>query len=649
MYLQIIVRFSSRINMQRCSTKYAYKKYDNFQMRLNLIWPRTPKNFPFYHPSIRFKWKKYFIPSWPVIYHCMELICLLYFYQFIVTPTIDFCYLNRDVFVDAFYPDIEEGDEPITRISDITDYFEQIVDSLDALIDDSFMDIYISNISYPNIDSNTHFSTETPIWCEIAYLNGSTFYVPFDLDELDFDNQFFKHLDHINVYIDFYIFSNSPEVAGCSRWKFQSSIYSKVGSSQFSIIPEIQRVQCDKSLISHQYSTPIVNHSKIQHKKFNILPETSQKVGIDSKSEVHLNIIREFQDKIQQKAELNKKKKLTPTFARSIKAIKERRKHHRHHKRLSLSRQAKFHSIHQSNTNSIKSKKFTKFTKNFFHDSKRQNKKLIPKQNKLIYQNSLKIYRATYQFSVILIFISFIHFICIFVRFHQSTRVHFDWISTQNDYKRLNVIHQIHFTIGYWSIIDLISTILVFISSFLLFMDTFKLTQFPSQSVIEFISVSMFVTIIRFSQWLGGYLPFYQLIVILREAFMKLVYIIISILPIVTGLSLFGIFVFGYVENSYETFRYLVQRMITSGMGDSIDDFFIITDDGTEVTVYLGFLYVGVITALGMWIVFTSCIATVSYVHQNYIVARDSYWRNSSDESSDSQEMETSKNEMIVT
>ena len=73
---------------------------------------------------------------------------------------------------------------------------------------------------------------------------------------------------------------------------------------------------------------------------------------------------------------------------------------------------------------------------------------------------------------------------------------------------------------------------------------------------------------------------------------------------------------------------------------DSIDDFFIIINDGTERTAWLGFFYVGVITAAGMWIVFTSCIATVSYIHEVHVVSRDESWKPSTDESQSESEIE---------
>ncbi|KAH0788705.1 hypothetical protein GPJ56_007387 [Histomonas meleagridis] len=210
-------------------------------------------------------------------------------------------------------------------------------------------------------------------------------------------------------------------------------------------------------------------------------------------------------------------------------------------------------------------------------------------------------------------------------------------VKSTPEYRHLNTKDQYHFSIGYWRTIDLISTIFTISSSIYLFSDSLVMTQFPSQVSIEFISVTTFFSFVRLNQWFGSYLPFYQLIVILREAAMRLVYLVIGILPIVTGLSLFGIFTFGFIDDSFETFRYLVQRMITSGMGDSIDDFFIIIDDGTNRVAWLGFFYVGVITAAGMWIVFTSCIATVAYIHQVHIVSRDSYWESSYDTESESE------------
>lgn len=594
-------------------------------MRIRFLTPKSQEDLPYSHPGLKNNWKFYYMPPWSLIYHLLELFCLFCFYFFVTTPTIDFCFLNRQVFVDAFYPDYDYPDEPITTLDEITDYFESVVESIDSFITDSFMDIYIStryldesvNRRVKNIIKNNNHSGEIdwPILCEILFLNGTKIYQPLDLDEMEFDLQFFYHLSSITISLDFYVFSKSPNVQGCSRWQIQSEIYADEGFSQFSIIPSIDRIQCNNSFIA----------TKAQMKKF------SQKI-----KQLELKIKNETASlKNQENQEKSRKKphrSINPSFKKEISKIKKRRmkrktkKTPKYKKHYNLHLKQKDPSINKSIFN-LKPKDIMNIDKFYIQKSKN---KFQDDDDHIIYQNSLKIYRTTKHLSIILSATSFLHLIIMCCRFRSQFKKHIELTVTNNDYRQIPTIAQFHYTIGFWPMIDFISTIVVLSSSIYLFYDTFSMTQFPSQGAIEFMSAGMFISFIRFNQWFGSYLPFYQLIIILREAFMRLFYLVVSILPIVTGLSLFGIFIFGFIEDSYQTFRYLVQRMITSGMGDSIDDFFIITDDSTDFTAWLSFFYVGIITALGMWIVFTSCIATVSYVHHNSILNKDANLRSDS-------------------
>jgi hypothetical protein len=82
-----------------------------------------------------------------------------------------------------------------------------------------------------------------------------------------------------------------------------------------------------------------------------------------------------------------------------------------------------------------------------------------------------------------------------------------------------------------------------------------------------------------------------------------------------------GIFIFGLVGPYYTfgSFEHLAQRFITSGIGDSIDDFFIVSSNDTDLVDWLSFLYVGAVTAGEMWLIFTSYIATVEWIHEDIV------------------------------
>ena len=527
-------------------------------LRVRFVAPRRFHDSPFVHGGPKIQWKRFYQPPWLTLYHIVEVFSLLLIYGFLSTKTIYYYYMHRQVFVDAFYPDYEDEDTPISTITEITDYFDDVVESLNDILTDSFMNITLSN-SYS-------------ILYKIQWRNGSSSVWEDEYGEIDQD--FFTHISSLTLSLDFLTLSDEKSTKGCSRWLVQSQIYAKEGQSVFSIVPSIKRQHCPAEVI-------------IRH-------DLKDKVSVGASPErkaIGSSLRFEKSRPLPGWRHLNKVKQNT---------LKKRS--FKHEKKV------------RSEKPRAKLLEFPRWTvKPTFR------------------RPEIPIWRMSFEFSVRLTMIACLHLVFLSLRIRKDFLVHMTWMKTSPDYRHLPTLQQYHFSIGYWKTIDLISTVMVIAASSFMLHDCYSMTQFPSQAVIEVLGVATMLSVIRFSQWFGSYLPFYQLIVIIREACIRLMALIISILPIVTGFCLWGIFTFGFIDDSFETFRYLVQRMITSGMGDSIDDFYIIIDDGTELTSWLCFFYVSMITAAGMWIVFTSCIATVSYIHQTHIVKRDSYWESSSD------------------
>lgn len=528
-------------------------------LRVRFVSPASFEDTPFSHGGPKIQWKRFYQPPWLTIYHFVEVFSLLMIYAFLSTRTIYYYYMHRQVFVDAFYPDYEYEDTPISTIGEIIDYFDAVQESLNDILTDSFMKINISN--------------PYEILYKIEWRNGT--FSEWENEYEEIDQEFFMHIKSITLSLDFITISNEPGTRGCSRWLVQSEIYSKEGQSVFSIIPSIKRSHCPIEIL-------ILDRA----------PEPRLLSATKPKRTQHSNLRFE-------------KSRPLPIWRYARKA----------------------------KTNALKKKSYKYERKTRPAGRKPQNRMPIAPAaiQPTFHRLELPMWRISFEYSIRLTMIACVHFVFLCIRIWKDFRVHMSWMKTRPDYRHLPTLQQYHFSIGYWKTIDLLSTVMVIAASGYLWHDCSLMTQFPSQAAIEVLGVATMLSVIRFSQWFGSYLPFYQLIVIIREAMLRLIALIVSILPIVTGFCLWGIFTFGYIDDSFETFRYLVQRMITSGMGDSIDDFYIIIDDGTELTSWLCFIYVSMITAAGMWVVFTSCIATVSYVHQTQIVKRDSYWESSSD------------------
>lgn len=536
-------------------------------LRIRFVRHTSPVGHPLCHVSGSHKWKKYFYPPWASILHFIELVLFSTFFLFVIQPAVYDCFMYRHLFVKSFYPDSEEDEVPVSKLEEITDYLDNVNESLRSLLDLSFINITMTN------------GIEQPLYT-IRWKNGSIL----NYEEPEINLDLFTQIDYLKITMDFRIISMG-KIKGCSRWLLQTDVFSKIGLSFFSMRSSLRMTHCENEIMHKNFfsrnNTDIFKRRK--RKRSNFLNYYSMKKINGVKSE------------IKSKAQTKMKVFLNEIKQPDIVYLNK-------YKKMNIARKENIHSI--------------------------------------FYKTDLRMFRLTYRISFQIALLSCINFIILLKTIHVNMKRHFSTLKNYPDYKHIGTLQQYHFTIGYWRTVEIISTILSLSSSILLFVDSYKITQFPSQYSIEFLSIAMFFSFVRINQWFGSYLPCYQLIVIIREAAARLIYLIIGILPIVTGLSLFGIFTFGFIDDSFETFRYLVQRMITSGMGDSIDDFFIIINDGTERTAWLGFFYVGVITAAGMWIVFTSCIATVSYIHEVHVVSRDESWKPSTDESQSESEIE---------
>jgi len=508
-----------------------------------------PISAPFSHIGLNNIWKRTYIPPWPMLYHIIEILLLVFFFLNVISPVVYDYFLHRKVFVDAFYPEIEE-DSPISDFNTIDEIFIRLSDAMHALLTDSFMEVHLSPRKFP-------------VLCIIQWRNGTVSETEYPNITLDF----FHHISKITPSVDFYTISREKSIPGCSRWVLSIEIYSQEGLSQFTVTPSIYRTYCNKSFFS------------------NIVGEKEFRVYTSPEVLAHQKELKKRLD--------------NSNFFRSF--SKSKKKKNINSRRHFSKKETIAHSISPILGNST-------------YD-----------------YHSIPLYRVTLHISLLVIVISFIHLICMFSRIKARFQNHCVWKKINTEYNNLSALDQFHFSIGYWFVIDVFSSILVFFFSVYTMYSTQTITQFPSQLSVELMSLGLMLSFIRFNQWFGVHAPFYQLIVILRQSMIYLFNLVIGIIPLVVGSVLFGVFSFGLVSDAFRSVLKLVQRFITIGMGDSIDDFYIVIDDGTEFTAWLSFFYVSILTAGGMWIIFTSCIATVMYVHETYIVEHDSFWESSTE------------------
>lgn len=519
--------------------------------------PRRKKESPFLLVSETELWHKTYIPPWEMFYNIIEAIILITFFFTVVNPVIYYYYLQRGAFVDSFYPEYDEG-SPIDDFSVLSDYYDTVTESLQTLVDESFLKIY-------------NIPRSSDVLFEIYWLNGTK--TEGDLPE--FDRDFFKHISKFIISVDFAIVSEDDTYPGCSNWYIQTEVAARDGLVQYTIVPSIRRQSCTKEMMKNFSVVTQPALSLTEALSQPNTPKKSRPLGI------------RLPPKPKRSKSKNKITKRTKKFAEAVK-IKRKRPHI-----SELRLQRKLNSRKVLSTSVIEDGEF-----------KREN---------------CKVFRITNHLMLCLITADVLHIFTMLFSLRNRYNLHKKRLAN-NQYRLMASLPQIHITIGYWFIIDLVTSVGTLIFASITFNDSLKMTQFPSQIALEVISFAGLFSLIRLSQWLRFSSGFYQLVTIIREAALMLLNLAVEVVPIWSAFILFGIFTFGLISDSFLTIRQLVERFITSGMGDSIDDFYIVIDDGTTETAWLSFFYVSAITAGGMWIIFTSCISSIMYVREHYVV-----------------------------
>ena len=572
------------------------------------------------------KWKRTYMPPWDMFYNLIEVIILTLFFIIVSHPVIYYYFLHRGAFVDAFYPELTEG-APIDDFSQIQSYYDSAKESLDFMLDDSFMEIHLTERA-------------APVLCELFWLNGS--YSQGVLPELNLS--LFRHIQKMVISVDFVTVSHEKNNPGCSNWHIDTDIAARNGLNQFTVIPSISRTNCNDDIMNklngdNHTSTKLQNSllnnenptddgSILSFLTTNKRTPLGRSLYTETENE---KLVRKHQHSLKRRFG-NEGKVYKNKHKRSI-AKKKQLKGQVKQKDMTTKLYKQLHKNPNLDSYSIKENVIHQKIQRKVLSINEQEQKLSGSWFKL---QTVPLFKYTNHFMLCLVVADFLHIISLFIGLRNRYERHKKWLKNTM-YRNLPALTQVHFSIGYWYIIDIITSLTVFGIAIFALNESYKITQFPSQIALEVVSFALFFSCVRISRWLGFHPPFYMVITIFREAALLLFNLIIAIIPICTGFVMLGVFTFGLISDQFMTVDMLVQRFVTAGNGDSIDDFYIVIDDGTDRTAWLSFFYVSCITAGGMWIIFTSCISAVMYVHESYAVEHDSFWQSSTETESSSE------------
>ena len=116
-------------------------------------------------------------------------------------------------------------------------------------------------------------------------------------------------------------------------------------------------------------------------------------------------------------------------------------------------------------------------------------------------------------------------------------------------------------------------------------------------------------------QWLHFIPSCYSIVLIIRQAFGTLLLVVIGIFPIAISMAFVAIFLFGYANETSESFVRLLEYLLSITFGDMISDFYVAFTDGSKVYNTLSFVFASICTAVAMWLFFTSFTAQMASIY----------------------------------
>lgn len=234
-------------------------------------------------------------------------------------------------------------------------------------------------------------------------------------------------------------------------------------------------------------------------------------------------------------------------------------------------------------------------------------------------RQNLYFYHMFVKFGSLLLIISFVDMITIWLQLIKSFIKHRYLLKTNPEYGDLDPYEQFHSTIGFWTPIFVLTEIVMVVMSIVFLADSQTITQYLPKSSTFLYGISSLLLITTTVRWLHAYPPCYALVFIIRQAFIKLMLIVIGIAPIVLALVFVSIFLFGFVGEITESMVILVETLLSVTFGDMINDFYAAFTDGTLLYNILSFIYATISVAIVMWLFFTSFTAQMTSLYAEQI------------------------------
>lgn len=219
-----------------------------------------------------------------------------------------------------------------------------------------------------------------------------------------------------------------------------------------------------------------------------------------------------------------------------------------------------------------------------------------------------------------LVFLSIAGTITLIFSLKHRWRHHTRWRQKDPVYRDLEVYEQIHLSLGFWHPLHFVMEIILLATSIVLLVESQVMTQFISLKSMQVYAVGFFLTVCIAPRWFILWPNVYQVVLIIRVAFTRLVSTFVGLLPIICAFMMFAVFLFGLVSDITKNYYRYMQLFLGLVFGDDTYNIFGYFSDGTLLYDILSFFFTMLIALLAGYIFFPAFTATISFLRSKEVI-----------------------------
>lgn len=570
-------------------------------------------------------WKYYYRPPWVFLLHLIQVVLIIWSYFSLINPTVTNLYKIRSTFLSIMFPSTDD-DIPFSSTEELQAALDHFLDKIEASFKDSFQNFYFSN-------------PKKPVVFHISWLNGSIIEYP----SIELTVDIFRHIKYFDCTCSFMLFDEDGKYPGCTEWHLAFTVKVALGSYLFYLEPYLESDECPVYIVSSSERSrsydPDTTYLKSNHNKYfkdNTIYEGHQKnETINNNTTINLTIKNNIIFSSSNNSAINTSNTNATNNANNVSNQKKNYNNNRNHFKSNKNSRKK------NSKNFNKSKPRKKFNYRSLNNSPKHNFLNIssihspgileieesPFNVPHFNRQKLTFYNNFIKFGFLFLFISLFDTITIWTNLLKTFARHRRLLKTNPMYEDLDPYEQFHSTIGFWTPIFLITEIFILITGIAFLFDSQRFTQYIPTSSTMLYGFSSLLVVSTVTRWLRDYPACYALVYIIRQAFVKLMEIVIGIAPIVMAVVMIMIFLFGFVGQITESMIVLVQTLLSVTFGDMISDYYLTLTDGSLTYNILSFIFCSLSTALAVWLFFTSFTAQMTSIYSeqiSYLVESDS-------------------------